>query len=161
DRDAAPAAQGSAGRRLPAGQRPCVLPLHEDDHPGRAAALPARWPGRGARRRRYGAAGAGRRGTDDQHRTAWGCRMSEQERDTSSHDWEAAADLVVVGSGVAGLSAALAAREAGLRVLVVTKAGADDGNTRWAQGGVAVVLPGEHDRGDTVAAHVTDTLTAG
>jgi L-aspartate oxidase len=79
----------------------------------------------------------------------------------TSHDWTASADLVVVGSGVAGLSAALAARAAGLRVLVVTKAGADDGNTRWAQGGVAVVLPGEHDRDDTVAAHVTDTLTAG
>jgi L-aspartate oxidase len=44
---------------------------------------------------------------------------------------------------------------------VVTKAGAGDGNTRWAQGGVAVVLPGEHDAGDTVAAHVRDTLTAG
>jgi L-aspartate oxidase len=78
-----------------------------------------------------------------------------------SYRWTAAADLVVVGSGVAGLSAALAARDAGLRVLVVTKADAGDGNTRWAQGGVAVVLPGEHDRGDTVAAHVADTLTAG
>jgi L-aspartate oxidase len=78
-----------------------------------------------------------------------------------TQQWEAAADLVVVGSGVAGLSAALAARELGLRVLVVTKADAGDGNTRWAQGGVAVVLPGEHDRGDSVAAHVTDTLTAG
>jgi L-aspartate oxidase len=79
----------------------------------------------------------------------------------SGHDWTAAADLVVVGSGVAGLSAALAARAAGLRVLVVTKADAADGNTRWAQGGVAVVLPGEHDAGDTVADHVSDTLTAG
>lgn len=75
--------------------------------------------------------------------------------------WEAAADVVVVGTGVAGLSAALEARAAGLRVLVVTKADASDGNTRWAQGGVAVVLPGEHEPGDTVAAHVTDTLTAG
>jgi L-aspartate oxidase len=78
-----------------------------------------------------------------------------------SAQWEAVADLVVVGSGVAGLSAALAAREAGLRVLVVTKADAADGNTRWAQGGAAVVLPGEHDQGDTVAAHISDTLTAG
>jgi L-aspartate oxidase len=76
-------------------------------------------------------------------------------------DWAASADLVVVGSGVAGLSAALAAREFGLRVLVVTKADAADGNTRWAQGGVAVVLPDEHEPGDSVAAHVTDTLTAG
>ena len=75
--------------------------------------------------------------------------------------WEAAADLVVVGSGVAGLSAALAAKDLGLRVLVVTKAEAGDGNTRWAQGGVAVVLPDEHEPGDTVYAHVSDTLEAG
>ncbi|WP_443217858.1 L-aspartate oxidase [Saccharothrix sp. CCNWYY140] len=75
--------------------------------------------------------------------------------------WEARADLVVVGTGVAGLTAALRARELGLRVLVVTKAEQADGNTRWAQGGVAVVLPGEHDEGDTVEAHVRDTLVAG
>ncbi|MET0132353.1 MAG: L-aspartate oxidase [Kibdelosporangium sp.] len=75
--------------------------------------------------------------------------------------WEARADLVVVGTGVAGLTAALEARELGLRVLVITKASAGAGNTRWAQGGVAVVLPGEHDEGDTVAAHVQDTLVAG
>lgn len=79
----------------------------------------------------------------------------------TEHLWEARADLIVVGSGVAGLSAALAARALGLRVVVVTKADAGDGNTRWAQGGVAVVLPGQHDRGDTIAAHVKDTLTAG
>ncbi|MGX7829396.1 L-aspartate oxidase [Actinokineospora sp. 24-640] len=75
--------------------------------------------------------------------------------------WAARADLVVVGTGVAGLTAALRAHELGLRVLVVTKADAEDGNTRWAQGGVAVVLPGEHDAGDSVARHVADTLTAG
>jgi L-aspartate oxidase len=79
----------------------------------------------------------------------------------TGHAWEAGADLVVVGTGVAGLSAALAAREAGLRVLVVTKARAEDGNTRWAQGGVAVVLSGEHEPGDSVAKHVRDTLAAG
>ncbi|MFI9009741.1 L-aspartate oxidase [Actinosynnema sp. NPDC053489] len=75
--------------------------------------------------------------------------------------WEARADLLVVGTGVAGLTAALRARELGLRVLVVTKAAGADGNTRWAQGGVAVVLPGEHDEGDSVEAHVRDTLVAG
>ncbi|GAA3435750.1 L-aspartate oxidase [Kutzneria kofuensis] len=75
--------------------------------------------------------------------------------------WEAAADLVVVGTGVAGLTAALDAQALGLRVLVVTKAALGDGNTRWAQGGVAVVLPGEHEEGDTVDRHVADTLTAG
>ncbi|MCO1655932.1 L-aspartate oxidase [Pseudonocardia humida] len=73
--------------------------------------------------------------------------------------WEAAADLVVVGSGVAGLTAALDAAEAGLRVVVVTKDSADAGSTGWAQGGVAVVLGDV--AGDSVAAHVEDTLAAG
>jgi L-aspartate oxidase len=75
--------------------------------------------------------------------------------------WEAAADLVVIGSGVAGLTAALRAQELGLHVLVVTKAAVEDGNTRWAQGGVAVVMDGEHDDDDSVARHAEDTLTAG
>ncbi len=73
--------------------------------------------------------------------------------------WEASADVVVVGSGVAGLTAALDAAELGLRVVVVTKDAADAGSTRWAQGGVAVVvgdIPG-----DSVEAHIADTLTAG
>jgi L-aspartate oxidase len=75
--------------------------------------------------------------------------------------WEARADLVVIGTGVAGLTAALRARELGLRVLVLTKASGVDGNTRWAQGGVAVVLPDEHEAGDSVSRHVADTLVAG
>ncbi|MDR7300545.1 L-aspartate oxidase [Haloactinomyces albus] len=75
--------------------------------------------------------------------------------------WEAAADLVVVGTGVAGLTAALRARERGLRVLVVTKDVAPAGSTGWAQGGVAVVRPDEHDEGDSVHRHVRDTLEAG
>ncbi|SHK84851.1 L-aspartate oxidase [Pseudonocardia thermophila] len=73
--------------------------------------------------------------------------------------WSAEADLVVVGSGVAGLTAALEAAELGLRVVVVTKDAADSGSTRWAQGGVAVVLGDVP--GDSVDAHVADTLTAG
>ncbi|GAA4548464.1 L-aspartate oxidase [Amycolatopsis samaneae] len=75
--------------------------------------------------------------------------------------WEARADLVVIGSGVAGLTAALRAQELGLHTLVVTKATVADGNTRWAQGGVAVVLEGEHELGDTVGKHAEDTFTAG
>lgn len=75
--------------------------------------------------------------------------------------WEARADLVVVGTGVAGLTAALRARELGLRTLVITKDAAAAGGTGWAQGGVAVVRPDEHDEGDSVQRHVTDTLTAG
>lgn len=77
---------------------------------------------------------------------------------TAVPDSDAVADLVVVGTGVAGLTAALRATELGLRVVVVTKATVEDGNTRWAQGGVAVVLP---DTGDSVEAHVADTLSAG
>jgi L-aspartate oxidase len=75
--------------------------------------------------------------------------------------WEAQADLVVLGSGVAGLTAALRAQQLGLRVLVVTKAGIEDGNTRWAQGGVAVVHDGDHEEGDSIDRHAIDTLTAG
>jgi L-aspartate oxidase len=78
----------------------------------------------------------------------------------TAHSWEADADLVVVGSGVAGLTAALAARDLGLRVLVVTKDGAGAGSTRWAQGGIAVVLEDGHEPGDSVHRHVTDTLAA-
>ena len=73
--------------------------------------------------------------------------------------WAADADVVVVGSGVAGLTAALDAAAAGLRVVVVTKDAADAGSTRWAQGGVAVVLGDVP--GDSVEAHVADTLGAG
>ena len=73
--------------------------------------------------------------------------------------WEAGADLVVVGSGVAGLTAALEAAALGLRVVVVTKDAADAGATTWAQGGVAVVLGDVP--GDSVETHVADTITAG
>jgi L-aspartate oxidase len=72
--------------------------------------------------------------------------------------WEAGADLVVVGSGVAGLTAALDAAELGLRVVVVTKDAADAGCTALAQGGIAVVLGDVP--GDSIDAHVADTLAA-
>ncbi|MFH8978414.1 L-aspartate oxidase [Streptomyces sp. NPDC017890] len=71
--------------------------------------------------------------------------------------WSIAADVVVVGSGVAGLTAALRCEAAGLRTVVVTKARLDDGSTRWAQGGIAAAL-GE---GDTPEEHLDDTLVAG
>ena len=54
--------------------------------------------------------------------------------------WTLQADVIVVGSGVAGLTTALHARAAGYRVLLVTKAQVDEGSTRWAQGGIAAVL---------------------
>ncbi|MBI0294452.1 L-aspartate oxidase [Streptomyces sp. PRKS01-29] len=71
--------------------------------------------------------------------------------------WATEADVVVVGSGVAGLTAALRCAAAGARVTVVTKARLDDGSTRWAQGGIAAAL-GE---GDTPEQHLDDTLVAG
>ena len=71
--------------------------------------------------------------------------------------WSENTDVVVVGSGVAGLTAALHLREAGLHVTVVTKVNIDDGSTRWAQGGIAAVL----DPYDTPAEHAADTLVAG
>ncbi|QPP07214.1 L-aspartate oxidase [Streptomyces bathyalis] len=71
--------------------------------------------------------------------------------------WRIDADVVVVGSGVAGLTAALRCDAAGLRTVVVTKARLDDGSTRWAQGGIAAAL-GE---GDSPAQHLDDTLVAG
>ncbi len=74
--------------------------------------------------------------------------------------WTIAADVVVVGSGVAGLTAALHAADAvgaDGRVLVVTKVLVGDGSTRWAQGGVAAALSPE----DSPEDHLRDTLEAG
>jgi len=70
--------------------------------------------------------------------------------------WQQRADVVVIGTGVAGLVAALAAHRRGRSVLVLSKIG--DTATFYAQGGIAVVLP---DTDDSVDAHVADTLAAG
>ncbi|NKY58672.1 L-aspartate oxidase [Nocardia flavorosea] len=71
--------------------------------------------------------------------------------------WEERADLVVIGGGVAGLTAARAASRRGLRVLILSKGGPSDTATQYAQGGIAVVAP----QGDSVDSHVADTLAAG
>jgi len=68
-------------------------------------------------------------------------------------------DLLVLGSGVAGLSAAMRAAAQGLRVGVLTKAELDMATTRWAQGGVAAVLGGADP--DSTDLHLADTLAAG
>ncbi len=71
-------------------------------------------------------------------------------------------EVLVIGGGIAGLSAALAAAEAGREVLVLCKGSLDLSNTAWAQGGVAAVLgKAERSAEDDVALHVRDTLTAG
>ena len=71
--------------------------------------------------------------------------------------WTQTTDVVVAGSGIAGLSAALHARAAGHAVTVVTKVTVRDGSTRWAQGGIAAAL----DPADSPAEHLADTLAAG
>lgn len=66
-------------------------------------------------------------------------------------------DFLVIGSGIAGLSFALKAAKHG-KVLIVTKASEDESNTKYAQGGVAVVVDKLE---DSFAKHIEDTLIAG
>jgi L-aspartate oxidase len=65
-------------------------------------------------------------------------------------------DILVIGSGIAGLSYALKAVEHG-RVAVVTKKERAASSTNWAQGGIAAVVAGD----DSIALHVRDTIVAG
>jgi len=71
--------------------------------------------------------------------------------------WTTTADVIVVGSGIAGLTAALELRAKVDRVLVVTKGRLSSGSTVWAQGGIAAALDPE----DTPQEHLQDTLVAG
>jgi L-aspartate oxidase len=66
-------------------------------------------------------------------------------------------DFIVIGSGIAGLRAAIEIARTGARVTVLTKERTDESNTEYAQGGIAVVLSEE----DEVALHEEDTLNAG
>ncbi len=65
-------------------------------------------------------------------------------------------DVIVIGSGAAGLTAALALADR-VRVLVLAKGDLTGGSTAWAQGGIAAVL----DEGDTFENHIRDTMVAG
>ncbi|MEO7422110.1 MAG: L-aspartate oxidase [Ornithinibacter sp.] len=71
--------------------------------------------------------------------------------------WTTSADVIVVGSGIAGLTCALRLRERVDRVLLVTKTVLSAGSTAWAQGGIAAALDPE----DTPEEHLVDTLVAG
>ena len=66
-------------------------------------------------------------------------------------------DVLVLGGGVAGMRAAIAAGEAGADVILLSKSELEQTNTAWAQGGIAGVLAED----DSVEAHVADTLEAG
>ncbi len=71
--------------------------------------------------------------------------------------WSTRADVVIIGSGVAGLTAALRLKDQVDKILVVTKDVLSAGSTQWAQGGIAAALG----PGDTPEQHETDTLVAG
>jgi L-aspartate oxidase len=71
--------------------------------------------------------------------------------------WSVSADVVVIGSGIAGLTAALRLRGRVGKVLVVTKDVLQAGSTQWAQGGIAAALG----PGDSPDQHERDTLVAG
>jgi L-aspartate oxidase len=66
-------------------------------------------------------------------------------------------DVLILGSGAAGLSCALRLAQQGHAVTVVSKGTLSGGSTLWAQGGISAVL----DEDDSLEAHVRDTLAAG
>ena len=65
-------------------------------------------------------------------------------------------DVVVVGSGIAGLFVATRCARAGLSTIVVTKKKLADSSTNWAQGGIAAAM--NH---SDLQAHIDDTIEAG
>src|SRR5512142_2902693 len=65
-------------------------------------------------------------------------------------------DYIIVGSGIAGLYAALMARDHG-SVLVLTKGSVDEASTKYAQGGIAAAVGSD----DSPDLHLIDTLDAG
>ncbi len=66
-------------------------------------------------------------------------------------------DILVIGAGVSGLSAALHAAEKGLSVILLTKGSKPDGSSNYAQGGIATVTS----KTDSFQLHINDTLEAG
>ena len=80
-----------------------------------------------------------------------------QKLNSADPGWTINADVIVIGSGIAGLTAALSARDKGLSVLLLTKDVLSTGSTSWAQGGIAAALG----PGDSPDQHFQDTLEAG
>ena len=83
--------------------------------------------------------------------------MIAAQLDVGGVTWQRESDVVIVGAGAAGLSAALRLIGAGRRVVLVTKGWLGDGSTAWAQGGLAAAI----DPRDSATDHLSDTLQAG
>ncbi|GFD74299.1 L-aspartate oxidase [Alteromonas marina] len=75
---------------------------------------------------------------------------------STSNAIEHRCDVLIIGSGAAGLSLALKLADH-CQVIVLSKSDRNEGSTRYAQGGIAAVF----DEQDSIDAHVTDTLAAG
>src|SRR5678815_2322775 len=83
--------------------------------------------------------------------------MSEtQERDVERHAY----DVLIIGAGGAGLRAAIAAREAGMRVAVICKSLFGKAHTVMAEGGIAASM-GNVNRNDNWQVHFRDTMRGG
>ena len=65
---------------------------------------------------------------------------------------------LVIGSGISGLFTALKLAEAGVETMLVTKSAVEENNSRYAQGGIAAVLPSN--TGDSIDLHIQDTIKA-
>ena len=67
--------------------------------------------------------------------------------------------VVIIGSGIAGLFAALKLEKAGHEVIIITKQRPEDSSTNWAQGGIAGIL--DKTDGKAMESHIADTLLSG
>ncbi|DAC38689.1 MAG TPA: L-aspartate oxidase [Candidatus Poseidoniales archaeon] len=67
--------------------------------------------------------------------------------------------VVIIGSGIAGLFAALKLEKAGHEVIIITKQRPEDSSTNWAQGGIAGILDKTDGKG--MEEHIADTLSSG
>src|SRR6059058_903752 len=83
--------------------------------------------------------------------------MPPSQESSSQREASAAAPVVIVGAGLAGLTVALHLARQGRRVIVLAKRGLSEGATSWAQGGIVGVLGSD----DSIESHVRDTQDAG
>ncbi len=97
--------------------------------------------------------GSGHTRLIDNDSCGWGRDAHREGADCRRPGWTARADVIVVGSGVAGLTAALRLRAIGRTVLLVTKAQVNEGSTRWAQGGIAAALADDDSPAGASARH--------